>query len=523
MDARGKRLLKIAATVMVLFLGITAYFIFFHKKSPTSQSVDVNKALFPFDQKSSQVGQLPSTGGEGQTPVGELVANPVTINSKTRLRKVTSFPVSGFVAFTTTTNKIETVVDAKTGKEKQVTVPVTTNHLRYNDQRTGHIFDGVFDDESILNTKITKTDLPSAEELLFDNTGTIGYLRYEKDNTVQTFKLIIPPPPTLPKYCEYSVTGDLKVGSKGTKVKTLQSYINERLNIKNTVDGSFGKKTSARVSEIQKLLSVAATGSLDETTRTAITTECDTERKKVADAQNNPIELKGSLVAGNIPQMVKSRPDNSIFSLEKNGRRIQGFTQLISGGAGTKVFDSSFNEWLPQFVNKNLITMTTYASGRTDGYMYGLNPVNKTFSKLLGPSVGLTTLTSPDGLYTLVSDTENNQLVTKIITLVNGTQRVLPFVTLPEKCSWYSNTQLFCGVPGSFTEALYPDDWYKGLVGFSDSIWEYDMGNDRTTQIATPTESIDIFRMDSYSAPGYLFFMNKNNYELWSYRVGGND
>jgi hypothetical protein len=77
-------------------------------------------------------------------------------------------------------------IDEKTGKEKTITTPITIHHIRYNDQRNGHIFDGVITDESILNKKITKTDLPAAEELIFNKTGSIGYLRYEKDNFSHT-------------------------------------------------------------------------------------------------------------------------------------------------------------------------------------------------------------------------------------------------------------------------------------------------------------------------------------------------
>lgn len=523
MDARGKRLLIIATTVAVLFLGIAAYFIFFNKKVSQTQSVNVTNSLFPFDQKSIQVNQLPVSGGTNQTPVGELVANPITINSRIRLRKITSFPVSGFVAFTTTTMKTDTVIDPKTKKDKMITTPIIINHVRYNDQRTGNIFDGIIDDESILNTKITKTILPAAEELIFDSTGTIGFLRYEKDNAIKTFKLIIPPPPTVPQYCQYLVTTDLKVGSKGAGVKMLQSYINNKLTLKTILDGSFGKKTKGYVMQIQKLFSVPATGVTDDTTRTAMNIECAAAQKAVSDAQNSPLELKGSLVDGTIQQMVKNDLDNTLFFLQKNGQKIQGVLGSFTGGAGIDIFDSSFNEWLPQFINKNLITMTTYASGQVDGYMYGLDPQNKTFGKLLGPLTGLTTLTSPDGTQTLISDTENNQLVTKVITLATGAQKILPFTTLPEKCSWYSNDQLFCGVPTTFTNALYPDDWYKGTISFSDSLWQYTLSTGRAIQVVVPTDSIDMFRMESYSNMGYIFFMNKNNYELWSYRVGGND
>ena len=524
MDPRGKRLLTIAAIVILLFLGITAYFIFFKKTTPT-QVVDINGNLVPFDQRSNQIQQLPVIGDNSQTPVEQLNSEeiPTSASSRERLRKITSFPVSGFVSFLVNSTKTETTVDPKTQKEIVVNKPITIHHVRYNDQRTGHIFDGIITDESILNTKITKTDLPSAEELYFDRSGNIGYLRYEKNSSIETFKLIIPPPPTLPKYCNYVIVPDLKISSKGDPVKDLQSYLNLKLNLQKKVDGAFGKGTAELVKQVQKLFLVPTTGIIDEPTRTAINLECDTIRQEIQKSLDDPVNLKGSVVTGYLSQLAKNNNENSLFYLLRTGGKTKGYLQSFESNIGNEIFNSSFNEWMPQFVNKNLITLTTYASAVADGYMYGINPETKTFSKLLGPYQALTTLTSPDGTKVLVEFTENERLTTKIINLNTGTAKTLPFVTLPEKCSWYSSDQLFCGIPKGFTTATYPDDWYKGNVGFSDVLWSYTVSTGRSVQIATPKESLDVFRMESYPDVGYLFFMNKNNYELWSYRIGGDD
>jgi hypothetical protein len=167
--------------------------------------------------------------------------------------------------------------------------------------------------------------------------------------------------------------------------------------------------------------------------------------------------------------------------------------------------------------------MTTYATGMIDGYLYGLNPTRQTFSKLAGPLVGLTTNTAPDGKHALVTYTSNNHLVTQILNLTNGATQNVPFIALPEKCTWYSFDTFYCGIPTSYPTGLYPDDWYKGLVSFSDVLWSYTLSTQSSAQVVVPRESLDMFRMESNPTTGYLFFMNKNNYELWSYRVGGVD
>lgn len=526
MDTRGKRLLIIAAVIILVFLGITAYFIFFDKKTPTS-TTGVNPDLFPFGQQSNQIRDLPVVTD------GETITNPGGFDNTTtpepaprdRLRKITAFPVSGFVSFLTPDTITETVLDEKTKTEKSITRPITVHRVRYNDQRNGHLFEGIINDESIINRQITKTDLPSAEELIFNNTGTIGILRYEKNNAIESFQIQLPVfDKELPGYCKLEFKTDLKAGIKNkTEVKKLQQYIRDKFSVKISIDGVYGKQATAGVKQIQKEFNLVESGTFDETTRQAIAADCINLKTQISKTQQEPYELKGSLIDGYITQAVKNNSENSVVLLKTANKKTTGVVKSLNSSEAKSIFASSFNEWLPQFVNKTLITMTTYASGLTEGYMYSLDIPTQKFIKVLGPNIGLTTLTSPDGKSILVSDSENGQLVLKIIDLNKRTEKILPFTTLSEKCVWYSNDQIYCGVPNTFPEGLYPDDWYKGVISFSDTLWSYAPSTGRAVSVITPTESVDMFRMEPYTNSEYLFFMNKNDYALWSYRIGGQD
>ncbi len=527
MDQRGKRLLTIAAIVILLFLGVTIYFIFFAGKNDNSlQSVSVNKSLVPFDERalSESNGIITIDGTSTDNPITELEVNPVSSNTKERLRKITSFPVSGFVSFLVKNIRIETVIDEKTGKEKQITIPFTAHHIRYNDQRNGHIFDGIVEDSSILNSQITKTDLPSAEELIFNATGNVGFLRYEKNNGIETFKLTIPSDKkiTVPQVCTTTLTADLKIKDKNDQVKILQDYLNYKFSQNLKLDGIFGKGTEASVKKVQNMSALKETGIVDQATRDALSKECvDIQKEAELANTNEPKELKGSLVTGYVSQLVHNLQTGDFFALETDKLKTKGSIRFSDSNQVKPVFSSSFNEWMPQYVNKNLVTLTTYSAASVDGYMYGLNPVTNTFSKLLGPLRGLTTLTSPDGVHTLTATTEGNMLTTRLVDITTGTIQNMPFTTLPEKCAWYSNDILYCGIVNSFPTGTYPDDWYKGLVNLSDTLWSYTVSTKSVEQVAVPKQVIDIIKMESHPEAGYLFFINKISNELWSYRVGG--
>jgi hypothetical protein len=526
MDTRGKRLLIIAGIVILIFLGVAAYFIFFNKKTTTT-TTGVNPDLFPFGQQSNQIKDLPivtdgetviNTGGFDTTTTPEPAP-------RDRLRKITTFPISGFVSFLTPETITETVLDEKTNTEKQITRPTTIHRVRYNDQRNGHLFEGIINDESIINRQITKTDLPSAEELIFNNTGTIGILRYEKNNTIESFQIQLPTlNKELPSYCKLEFKTDLKAGVKNKpEVKKLQQYIRDKFSTKISIDGTYGKQATVGVKQIQKEFSIPESGIFDEPTRQAIAADCIKIQSELSTAQQEPYELKGSLVDGYITQAVKNNSENSVVLLKTANKKTTGVVKSLNSSEAKSIFISSFNEWLPQFVNKTLITMTTYASGLTEGYMYSLDIPTQKFTKTLGPSTGLTTLTSPDGKSVSVSDSENGQLVLKIIDLTTRTQKILPFTTLSEKCVWYSNDQIYCGVPNTFPQGLYPDDWYKGVLSFSDTLWSYVLSTERAVSVITPAESVDIFRMEPYAKDENIIIMTKNDYTLWSYRIGGQD
>lgn len=525
MDIRGKKLLITAGIIILLFLGVTSYFIFFKKGTNQGQEVNVRNNLFPFNERSVLISDLP-TITDSTTDFIESTVDVGTLDEiirKDRLRKITSFPISGFVSFPLQKFITETVLDEKTNLEKQITRPVITHTLRYNDQRNGHIFESVITEESIISKKITNTNLPPAEDLTFNTSGTAGIIRYEKNGGIESFKLLLPEPPTLPPYCMITLTGDTKIGSKGDEVKKIQQYINQRFNQKLIIDGAFGKKTADFVKQLQKSFELTETGIVDESLRFKIDDECTVLKTEVARKQNEPQELQGSLISGYINQIVKNPFSDQIFTLVKENGQISGILESITGTIRTKIFNSPFTEWIPQFISGNRVLLTTYASGEIAGYVYQLNTQTGSFQKIIGPINGLTTLVSPDGSHILMSSNQNGQLVTQIITVSTRATTTLPFITLPEKCVWYSNDQFYCGVSLSIPSGTYPDDWYKGSTRFSDVLWSYSLSENRPVQIAQFPESVDIIRAQADTNFEYIFFMNKSTYELWSYRIGGSD
>lgn len=224
----------------------------------------------------------------------------------------------------------------------------------------------------------------------------------------------------------------------------------------------------------------------------------------------------------NIPFMATAGDSaDKLFYLEDG----VGSTATFKDTGISKIFNSSFTEWLPQFPNQNLTTLTTRPSATVAGHMFFLNPSTKSVTKILGGINGLTTLTNPTGKFVLYSETKGGVPEVSLYDTTKKEVHPLYIQTLPEKCVWSVKkpTLAYCAVPQNLPNASYPDQWYQGLVSFSDALWEIDA----TTFIARRVmetkplgaPAIDMTTLALSSDDSYLLFMNKITGTPWVYSI----
>jgi len=233
-------------------------------------------------------------------------------------------------------------------------------------------------------------------------------------------------------------------------------------------------------------------------------------------------EVTGSFLPQNIVDVSVSGDGGSMFYISNIKSVAYGVVANASGASKTQVFTSPYTEWLTQWPNKNLITVTTKPAAGIPGYAYGINPNMKDFRKILGDVNGLTTLVSPDGKFVLYGD---DQLKLSLLNRETGDLKNLNLKTLPEKCVWgFDSAVIFCGAPQFIPFGSYPDTWYKGEISFSDSIWQLSVANSEATQmivdpIKEVKEGLDLVRPALSEDGKYLFFLNKKSPYLWELRL----
>ena len=245
-------------------------------------------------------------------------------------------------------------------------------------------------------------------------------------------------------------------------------------------------------------------------------------KENMSDSTTGNKEITGAFLSDNITDMSMSPDKSQIFFLLNVGENAIGSTSGVLGDKKIQVFDSPFTEWLSQWPNKDLITLTTKPSANVLGYMYAINPTRKDFNRVMGDINGLTTLTSPTGKLVLWTD---SSLSLEIFNTETKTSSTLGIKTLPEKCVWSGASDfIYCSVPKYIEGASYPDAWYMGKVSFSDEIWKIDVATQTGSMISDMASAQGIEDMDNIKLAldqdeNYLFFINKKDSHLWELKL----
>lgn len=221
----------------------------------------------------------------------------------------------------------------------------------------------------------------------------------------------------------------------------------------------------------------------------------------------------------------------SVFYTVRDGTGVNGFTHSFNGVesvSGAHVFSSPIREWDVEWTSNNTVTLTTTPSGFVPGHMYTLNLQNNSLTHRLRGLKGLTTRTNPNASMTLYNKNESGDFSLWLYDHNENTSTIVSNLkTLVEKCLWKDVNSFICAVPKKMPGGVYPDDWYKGKVSFSDDYFveiDVELSGVREVILKTDTVGDGQFNVDGYSlklsASGQeLFFIDRKTGDLWVYEI----
>ncbi len=156
-----------------------------------------------------------------------------------------------------------------------------------------------------------------------------------------------------------------------------------------------------------------------------------------------------------------------------------------------------------------------------EGYLYTFT--NGTMERLPAAGYGLSAQNSPK--YITYTRTSNYVPATTIYNKATGSREESQIILLPEKCGVdiKDSRFLWCGYEAVERAFEFPDNWYRGEISFSDSLWRIDLGLNSAEFIVDPKEltgrEIDVVMMTTGKSGTALYFINKNDNTLWMYEL----
>jgi hypothetical protein len=226
----------------------------------------------------------------------------------------------------------------------------------------------------------------------------------------------------------------------------------------------------------------------------------------------------------NIKNLAVSPSGNKIFYISAVGG-AQGILANIDGTSRFQIFDSPLSHWLPLWPRENLVMVVSKPSGFDFGSAYFIDAVSGKMKSVVDDIRGLTILPNPSGELLLYSKTSDNDFTLNVRDLKNNSDKIILFKTLPEKCVWsVKNVNIvYCAVPNRITPALYPDEWYQGVVSFSDEIWKIDVNTGSGEFIMNLTDTsktqFDAIDLKINTEENFIHFINKENLSYWSLQI----
>lgn len=237
---------------------------------------------------------------------------------------------------------------------------------------------------------------------------------------------------------------------------------------------------------------------------------------------NDATTTQGIFFSSKLKGVAVSPKENRIFYFIPFDDSYSGVTASFEDKNQKQILTTPFGDFIAAWPSEKIIALSTKPSFGIEGYLYKLNPTTGSFENIIADVPGLTYLWSPDSELILFNSSGNVGFNNFIYNIKDNKTFSFGLSTLPEKCAWskLKKGTIYCAVPLFLPAAKYPDDWYQGIISFSDRVWRIDVISGATEIISSETEAeFDFTNLFLDKNENYLFLQNKKDGTLWSLKI----
>ncbi|MBU1102633.1 hypothetical protein KJ853_03195 [Patescibacteria group bacterium] len=195
------------------------------------------------------------------------------------------------------------------------------------------------------------------------------------------------------------------------------------------------------------------------------------------------------------------------------------------GSNWKNIFKTRLADLIVEWPVKEKISIRTPASGLAQSLVFAINSESGDFAKILSDLYGLSIKWSPKADKILYSST-NSRGKNPALFLSDekgAAVKDLKLSGLADKCVWSKdNRTIFCALPQEISaNAVWPDDYYKGLIILKDDIYKINLETGEKIKITGSSPQFGFDAQDLFLAPkeDYLFFVNRGDGLLYSLKI----
>ena len=552
MNKKTKNIILVSFLLIVI-IGITWFFVFLSTQQQT-QIVERVRDISPFgqiqtiDDGSNQPENINNRGtsdGDGVDNPREPIPtepDPEPIPLLPRLQQISNFPTGGFIPKVTITQEevsdIAINEDGQTVETTQI-VDVQNHAVRYASIFDGTVYETSITDTSIQQEVVVGNFIPNSQQIFFSKDADyVGFQYWNNDNqTIESYLSLIQKRALEVEPCPFTFTRGIQAGDTSDDILSLHQFLNRvpqtriaesGINAPGNESPTATEATITAIKNFQTLHELEIDGVLGRGTKAQMETVCEEQQTEIAqkafDANPEKYDIDGSFINQGIEMLAYAPESNRVFYIQPVNEGVEGVVLNLETGVRETIFKSPHSEWLYEWNYEDEIILTTKPSHQAIGYSYSLDPNTGNFYKII-EGRGLTVTGNYDGTYLFGTRIINDTVDSFIVNRTTGSTSLLLTQTFPEKCTWgRSNTALYCFVPNNLAyQNEYPDIWYQGVERFEDTLWKIDiesLDEELLSDIVIEYNvELDVQSVKIDTEGDYLYFVNKTEEDLWSYRL----
>jgi hypothetical protein len=542
---KKKIILFILFAIVILALAIWLLVNINKKPGESTQSSLEN--LFPFGEILSGIGlgDSDNQNSEGENEQEQESQEETGNEVGPQLRLINPEPTGGMVPLTRI-EEFETskVTTDEEGNEQVTTetIEVKNSFIRFSEISNGSVYETRMTGEPLYSEElIVENFLPNAEYSYFSPDGNhVAYQYWSKDtSTIETYLGTIQTPQAAVGVCPFDISGTVVYGQESNTTYQVHQLLNlkQETQVANIGVNSPGNEsalasdlTKQAIIKFQTLQGLTGDGAFGSKTRAKMITYCEGIQKEKAESElanttSSRYQMIGQFLPQNIISINMDPQGSGMFYITKSALGVVGNIKKWLETNTQVIFSSPFSEWTSIWNNKDAIELYTKPSHVAFGFSYDLKTSNGDYHKSFHQRYGLTTLPSPDNTKVLVYDVETGSVQLSIFDRATNKFSPLIIQSFTDKCTWSSDSLfIYCAVPDSLAYgAEYPDTWYQGIETYQDSLYRINVATLEEELLSNISvdygASIDVERISVDEQDLYLYFINKKDESLWSYRL----